>query len=356
MDDHLNHHSENDDNVDSNSAGLEGLESQLRLSSSTDDQSGDIAESPLAVNEIQGEGQEARLEKEVWQASDAQGEHGATFKDHARRLALVGLTSTMLLASSFMLSSDDLQQSDSGALHWDGDTYQSQEVNLSDKGFDEQKNAVVMPEDVKQEANIAQNEQPLSRSNLDVGQPIEAQQQQVVETPDRWWADVPNFDQKSLKYQGKTNYYGCSAASADMVVDYWHQQDPNNADTSAQALLDANAAQGEFTGKGMQITDLQDELDSLGYQSEVYTDAKPEELKNAVKQEPVVVVVRMSMGETGYPHAMVVTGISDQDKVRVNDPWTGRSHTYDWEQFNRSWGSFKDPGVANRSFMSIHPM
>lgn len=175
-----------------------------------------------------------------------------------------------------------------------------------------------------------------------------------LETSD-WWHDTPLTSQHDLTYQHANTEYGCVPASVNMITEYWHQQDPTYKTLSAQDLLDANAEQGVFGAGGMSITDIQDELQPLGYQVRDYVDADLETLKEEVAKGPVVALVKLNMTTDGAPHSVVVTGLASDNRVRVNDPWTGKVKTYAWETFSRSWGSDFDDADTYNHLTIIRP-
>ncbi|MGC8857010.1 MAG: C39 family peptidase [Anaerolineae bacterium] len=162
---------------------------------------------------------------------------------------------------------------------------------------------------------------------------------------------VPLVSQHGLKYGQNNTEYGCTAASTEMVLRYWNQKDAKHKVMSAQEILNLNVKQGTFKeGAGLSVTNVHDELESLGYKAEDHVKADFESLKKDVEQGPVVAIVNLGMGSKGYPHAVVVTGISaDGSKVLVNDPWTGKSHEYSADTFKASWGS------RDNSYMTIRP-
>jgi predicted double-glycine peptidase len=177
-------------------------------------------------------------------------------------------------------------------------------------------------------------------------------QSQVEKKPITWWHDVPAISQQDLTYNGRETDYGCAPTAVSMVTEYWHAQDSSNETRSAQELLDANVEQGVFKGTGMSITNIHDELSALGYETKDYADADLETLKREVAKGPVVAVVKLGMGTEGTPHSVVVTGISENNEVRVNDPWDGESRTYRWETFSRSW-SAKFGDVSSRNHFAV---
>lgn len=173
-------------------------------------------------------------------------------------------------------------------------------------------------------------------------------------TPEQWWRNVPNQSQQGLKYIDAKTSYGCTVSSASMILDYYHAQSPSNQTMSAQELLDANARQGEFNSTGMSASNLGDELAQLGYTATPQTDATKAELEAAVKQGPVIAVVKLFLATSGDNHAVVVTGMTE-DQVRINDPWTGEARTYSWADFSKSWGANFGKGAPINSFMTIRP-
>ncbi len=164
-----------------------------------------------------------------------------------------------------------------------------------------------------------------------------------------WWHNVPALNQQDLTYKNQETDYGCAPTAVSMVTEYWHAQDPGNETRSARALLDANVEQGVFVGRGMSVANLHDELSVLGYEAKDYANADLETLKQKVAQGPVVAAVKLGMGTDGTPHSVVVTGISENNEVRVNDPWNGESRTYSWETFYASWGTL------GRWFTTVRP-
>ena len=196
--------------------------------------------------------------------------------------------------------------------------------------------------------------------NLEDDAPAEPRQMPVIEERVEtkaftWWHDVPPVSQQDLTYRGRETDYGCAPTAVSMVTEYWHQQDPRNETRSAQTLLDANVEQGVFKGGGMSITDLHDELSALGYEAQNYADADLETLKREVANGPVIAAVKLGMRTDGTPHSVVVTGISENNEVRVNDPWTGEVRTYSWKVFSRSWGSAFQDVSSHNHFTTVRP-
>lgn len=197
-------------------------------------------------------------------------------------------------------------------------------------------------------------ETPQPAFNLEDGTKTEEREmtfvKEEIETrPLTWWHDVPTVNQRELIYNSKNTDHGCAPTAVSMITEYWHQQDPDNKTSSAQELLDANVEQGIFDGDGMSVTYIHDELSALGYEAQDYADSDLKTLKHEVAKGPVVAAVKLGMGTAGNNHSVVVTGISENNDVRINDPWTGESCTYSWETFNASWGTL------GRWFTTVKP-
>ena len=181
----------------------------------------------------------------------------------------------------------------------------------------------------------------------------------AAQTQTRWWLDVPTQSQQGLQVPGgQTTAYGCAPTAVSMVLDYWHSQDEGHKTLSPDHLVRVNVEQGQFKAVGgMSVSHLHDEIKGAGYSVvEDHVDATADDLRAAVAQGPVVALVKLGMGTTGDNHSVVVTGVSaDGSQVRINDPWTGKSHTYSWEQFSRSWGADFGPNAPKNIYTVIRP-
>lgn len=176
------------------------------------------------------------------------------------------------------------------------------------------------------------------------------------EETSQWWLDVPTQSQQGLELNGKPNAYACTPTSTSMVLDYWHNKDSKNKTMSAQELIDLNVKEGEFSSTGMSASDMHDEIKNLGYSvAEDHTNSDLDDLKNAVAQGPVIAVVKLGMKATGTNHAVVVTGISSDNQVRINDPWDGKSKTYSLDEFSKSWGADYGKGIPKNNFIVFRP-
>lgn len=171
-----------------------------------------------------------------------------------------------------------------------------------------------------------------------------------------WWLDVPTQSQQGLNLNGKSTEYGCTPTSTSMILDYWHSKDSSNGTLSAQDLLDTNAKQGEFSSIGMSPSNIHDEVKNLGYSVvEDYTNSDLSGLKDAVAKGPVIAIVKLGMKSTGITHAVVITGISSDNQVKINDPWDGKSYTYSWDDFSKSWGANFGKDAPKNNFVVIRP-
>lgn len=167
--------------------------------------------------------------------------------------------------------------------------------------------------------------------------------------------EVPVKSQRDLVYNDQPTEYGCVPTSVSIITDYWNKKDSSNPTKTAQEFLDLNAAQKEFDAKGMSPTDIHDELSRMGYVAEDHTNTNFDQLREAVKASPVLAIVKLNLKEAGANHAVVVTNISEKGDVAINDPWTGKSHTYTQEQFTKSWGANFGKEAPTNSYATINP-
>jgi uncharacterized protein YvpB len=159
--------------------------------------------------------------------------------------------------------------------------------------------------------------------------------------------DVPMLAQDNL--------YGnaaCSPVSACMLLEYYHKLDGLNRAVTPQQLI-AMLDPGDGTpGKGMSLSNVTDELQSLGYihiSQKLY--ASLADLKTELINGPLIVTVgvklvgpgtlssslgRAIQGPGNTSHAMVVKGFSP-DTILVNDPWTGKELRFANQIFESMW-------------------
>lgn len=172
---------------------------------------------------------------------------------------------------------------------------------------------------------------------------------------ENWWNDVPLISQQGLNYRGHNTNYGCVPTATAMVLEYWHSRDSANRTMSPQELLDKNVAQGQFTANGMSPDKIHDEVQNLGYIPKDLDSVSFPQLEKLVREGPVIATVKMGMRTTGINHVVVVTGISSDGHVRVNDPWSGQSLTYTREDFMRSWGTDFGARYSSQYITVIRP-
>lgn len=263
-----------------------------------------------------------------------------TLMERAQGAVVLGAAGAILMGSSFLLR-NEIMENHVGVDRLDGqDISQTQVIERpvvsQDQFIVEEKPYAIMQE--KPEAT------PSAQADL-------VTKQQKAD----WWRPVPEYSQHDLTYKGANTEYGCVPTSTSMILDYWHQQNQENLTVPAQDLLNINVDQGEFNKYGMSSSNIHNEVGNLGYDAQDYTNSDLNELKTAVADGPVIAVVKLGMKADGTNHAVVVTGISNQNEVRVNDPWTGKSQTYSWDQFSKSWGSYFGKDAPKNSFTTIRP-
>ena len=138
----------------------------------------------------------------------------------------------------------------------------------------------------------------------------------------------------------------CSPVSACMLLEYYHQLNPLNRTVSPHQLI-AMLDPGDGTpGQGMSLSNVTDELFSLGYQHiSEKLHASLDALKAELIKGPLIVTVgvtfagqgpRRLQGPGNTIHAMVVKGCSP-DAIIVNDPWTGKELLIPQAAFEIMW-------------------
>jgi predicted double-glycine peptidase len=263
---------------------------------------------------------------EWWNRRETPEPEPVTLIDNIKRIALAGTTGAVLLGSSLMLHQEAI----------------APEANTLTNSPD-QMNTIQVEPSKESPITFVEQETPLH---------LEQTAEGGVSTS-KW--EVPVQSQHGLTYRGVRTDFGCTPTSTSMVLDFYHQQNPDNLTMSAQDLLDTNAAQGEFHATGMSPSHIADEVDRLGYTSTDHLNSNFEELKSAVEKGPVIAVVKLNMAASGENHSVVVTGISGKNEVHVNDPWIGESKTYSWAQFSKSWGADFGNNVSINNFTEIRP-
>jgi uncharacterized protein YvpB len=138
----------------------------------------------------------------------------------------------------------------------------------------------------------------------------------------------------------------CSPVSACMLLEYYHQLNPLNLTVTPQQLI-AMLDPGDGTpGKGMSLSNVTDELLTLGYQHiSEKIHATLDDLKSELIKGPLIVTVGVTLTSLGKRliqgpgetiHAMVVKGFSPE-AIIVNDPWSGKELRFPYATFEIMW-------------------
>lgn len=285
-------------------------------------------------------GQHAAVDtsQEWWNKKDEKPQ--PTLLEQAKEAVVIGAAGVILVGSGLLLGHEAMENNAGVDNFNERDVSQTQVIDrpaASQAQFVETNQPYTLSQDALEATPSAQVDSAPEQSQAD------------------WWRSVPEYSQHDLTYKGANTEYGCAPSSASMVLGYWHQQNPENLTMSAQDLLDSNVAQGEFDRFGMSSSNIHDDVSKLGYTAQDHTNSSLDELKSAVADGPVIAIVKLGMKTDGTNHSVVVTGISDQNEVRVNDPWTGKAQTYSWEQFSKSWGANFGKDAPTNSFTLIKP-
>lgn len=176
----------------------------------------------------------------------------------------------------------------------------------------------------------------------------EPQVQSAVSLPEQPTASPPttNGHPVPIKSQGTLGgSAACAPTSVSMILDYYHNQNPQNHTATPQELL-TMLDQGDFAhGKGMSLNKITDELQDLGYHNvTAQVNATLPDLQTQLQDGPVITTVRLDMKSgqltsTGaVVHAVVVKGLSaDGQTVFINDPWTGSEVRLPLADFAATW-------------------
>jgi uncharacterized protein YgiM (DUF1202 family) len=159
--------------------------------------------------------------------------------------------------------------------------------------------------------------------------------------------EVPILSQDSL--------YGnaaCSPVSACMLLEFYHGLNQVNRTVTPQQLISMLDPGDGTPGKGMSLSNVTDELESLGYKHiSQKVHASLVDLKAELVNGPFVVTVGVKLAgpgtvSSGVPrsilgpgstiHAMVIKGILG-DAAVVNDPWTGKELSLPMDNFGNMW-------------------
>lgn len=173
--------------------------------------------------------------------------------------------------------------------------------------------------------------------------------------------NLPLSNQTGLKYKGVETKLGCTAASIQMILDFWKAYNQNYKTLKAQTIIDINTAQGSFHSKtGLSITNVEDELTNLNYYLGVHRNSKKQDLIDALERYgPLPVLVKTEWIPTGANHLVVLVEYDPQnDTVTFNDPWYEWPVTWNWEAFDGIWNlnySEDEDGYLVRTFFFIVP-
>ena len=155
------------------------------------------------------------------------------------------------------------------------------------------------------------------------------------------WYEPGYVSQDGLRYQGRLIDTGCTAASVQMVLDFWHDYNEDYPTISAQTLINQNGWQGQFNAaSGLNITNTEDDLLALGYYLGMRQDSSREELLTALERYgPILILTKVEWTPFGANHMAVVTGYDpENDIIRVLDPWQfGGIMEFPYDNFDGIW-------------------
>jgi len=176
------------------------------------------------------------------------------------------------------------------------------------------------------------------------------------------WYEPGFVSQEGLKYNGRVINTGCTAASVQMVLDFWHAYREDYPTISAQELINRNGWQGQFDpSTGLNIMNTEDDLDELGYYLGVRDDSSKEELLAALERYgPLPVLTKVNWTPFGANHMAVITGYDpEEDIIRILDPWQiGGIMEFPYDNFDGIWSlNYLDDEqeVLQRTFFFIVP-
>lgn len=177
------------------------------------------------------------------------------------------------------------------------------------------------------------------------------------------WYEPEFVSQEGLRYNGKLIDTGCTAASLQIVLDFWHDYKEDYPTLSAQVLIDRNVRQGQFNpSSGLNIMNTEDDLREMGYYLGTRQDSNKEELLAALERYgPLPVLTKVNWTPFGANHMAVVTGYDPEtDIIRVLDPWqTGGIMEFSYDSFDGIWSlNYLDDEVETlqRTFFFIVPV
>ncbi|MFH2039421.1 MAG: C39 family peptidase [Chloroflexota bacterium] len=138
----------------------------------------------------------------------------------------------------------------------------------------------------------------------------------------------------------------CSPVSACMLLEYYHHLDPLNQTITPRQLITMLDPGDGTPGKGMSLSNVTDELLSLGYQHiSEKIHASMGDLRSELAKGPLIVTMGVTLADHGPRfvqgpgdtiHAMVVKGFNP-DEVILNDPWSGKELRFSEKTFESMW-------------------
>lgn len=169
--------------------------------------------------------------------------------------------------------------------------------------------------------------------------------------------DVPVYGQGDLG--GKA---ACAPTSMSMLMAYWNGKDSTNSIATPQEMYQAAKTEGYFVeGKGMDFGEVEALFEKYGYEADRTTLAGADgDLQNSLQTQlqggPLMALVRLNLTTSKEPHAVLITGISDDGSmIRINDPWQeGKVMDIEWNKFKASWESF-DGEIHDHMVVTARP-
>lgn len=176
------------------------------------------------------------------------------------------------------------------------------------------------------------------------------------------WYEPGYVSQEGLRFNGQLVNTGCTAASVQMVLDFWHAYKEEYPTMSAQKLIDINAGQNRFSKTtGLNIMNTEDELRDMNYYLGTRQDSSKEELLAALERYgPLLILTKVNWTPFGANHMAVLTGYDpENDTVRILDPWQiGGIMEFPYENFDGIWSlNYLDDEIETlqRTFFFIIP-
>lgn len=155
------------------------------------------------------------------------------------------------------------------------------------------------------------------------------------------WYEPEYVSQEGLRYNETIVNTGCTAASVQMVLDFWHAYKEEYPTMTAQRLIDLNTWQHQFNPKtGLNIMNTEDELQDMKYYLGTRQDSNKTELLTALERYgPLLVLTKVNWTPFGANHMAVVTGYdAENDIIRILDPWqVGGIMEFPYENFDGIW-------------------